>query len=81
MLLSNFVNYVLLLLCFCILIVMFMYSYCYVCSILCILFHCVFLYIVLCVNVYCTTAIGVDAIAVNKYIISIQPKLKREISI
>ena len=37
---------------------MFLYSYCYVCSILCILFHCVVLCIVLCVNVYCTTATG-----------------------
>jgi hypothetical protein len=36
MFLFNFVNYV-----FCI--VMFMYSYCYVCAVLCILFHCVFL--------------------------------------
>ena len=35
-----------------------MYSYCYVCSILCILFQCVAMCIVLCVNVYCTTAIG-----------------------
>jgi len=39
MLLFNFVNYVLLLLG--IRIIMFMYSYCYVCSVLCILFHCV----------------------------------------
>jgi hypothetical protein len=46
MLLINFVNYVFLLLCLCILIVMFMYSYCYVCSVLCILFHCVVLCIV-----------------------------------
>jgi hypothetical protein len=38
MLLPNFVNYVFLLL--------FMYSYFYVCSVLCILFHCVVLYIV-----------------------------------
>ena len=46
MLLFNFVNYVFLLLCLCILIVMFMYSYCYLRSILCILFHCVFLCVV-----------------------------------
>ena len=39
--LFNFVYYVFLLLCLCIFIVMFMYSYCYVCSVLCILFHCV----------------------------------------
>ena len=45
-LLFNFVNYVFLLLYLCILIVMFMYSYCYVCSVLCILFHCVILCIV-----------------------------------
>ena len=42
-LLFNFVNYVFLMLCLCILIVMFIYSYCYVCSVLCILFHCVVL--------------------------------------
>ena len=30
----------------CIFTVMFMYSYCYVCSVLCILFHCIFLRIV-----------------------------------
>ena len=42
-LLFKFVNYVFLLLCLCILIVKFMYSYFYVCSVLCILFHCVFL--------------------------------------
>ena len=46
MFLFNFVNYVFLLLCLCFLIVMFMYSYCYVCSVLCILFHCVVLCIV-----------------------------------
>jgi len=57
MLLFHFVNYVCLLLCLCILIVMFMYSY-YVCSILCILFHCVVLCIAFCVNMYCTTAFG-----------------------
>jgi hypothetical protein len=45
------------------------YSYCYVCSVLCILFHCV----VLCtVCVYCTVLLlpGGNPIAVNKYIIS-----------
>ena len=47
---------------------MFAYSYCYVCSILCILFHCVALCIV-CVSV-CTVLLppGVNPIAVNKYI-------------
>ena len=65
-LLFNFVNYVFLLLCLCILIVMFIYSYCYVCSVLCILFHCV----VLCtVSVYMCTVLlppGVNPVAVNK---------------
>jgi hypothetical protein len=51
----NIVNCVFLLLCLCIRIVMFMYSYCRVCSVL---FYCVVLCIVLCVNVYCTTATG-----------------------
>jgi hypothetical protein len=50
-LLFSFVNYVFLLLCLCIIVVIFMYSYCYVCSILPILFHCVVLSIVLCINV------------------------------
>ena len=47
----------------------FMYSYCYVNSVLGNLFH----YVVLCILcncVYCTTATGVDPVAVNKYIIS-----------
>ena len=57
MLLFKFVNYVFLLLYLCILSVIFSYSYCYARSILCNLFHCVML-IVLCVNVYCTTATG-----------------------
>jgi hypothetical protein len=35
------------------------YSYCYVCSVLCILSHCVFLCIV-CVNVYWTNATGIS---------------------
>jgi hypothetical protein len=55
----NFVNYVFLLLSLCILIVMFSYFYCYVRSVLCILFHCVVLYIVcVYVYVYCTAATG-----------------------
>ena len=41
--------------------VIFMYSYCYVCSVLRILFHCVVLCIVLCVNVYCTNAAGCES--------------------
>ena len=49
-LLFNFVNYVFLLLCLCILF--------YVCSFLSFLFHCIVLCIVLCVNVYRTTATG-----------------------
>jgi hypothetical protein len=57
MLLFNIVNYVFLLLCLCILILMFRYFYCYVCSVMCILFHCDVL-CCLCVNVYCTTATG-----------------------
>jgi hypothetical protein len=46
---------------------MFMYSYCYVCSVLCILLHCVVLCIV-CVQM-CTVLLppGVNPIAVNKY--------------
>ena len=43
MLLFNFVDYIFLLLYLCILIVMLKLSYCYVCSVLYILFHCVFL--------------------------------------
>jgi hypothetical protein len=46
MLLFNFVNYVILLLRLCILVVMFRYFYYYVCSVSCILFHCVVLCIV-----------------------------------
>jgi hypothetical protein len=53
-LLFNFVNYVLLLLC----ILTVVYSYRYACSFLCFLFNCVVLCIVLCVNVYCTAATG-----------------------
>jgi hypothetical protein len=50
---------------------MFMYYYCYVCSILCILFHCVVLCIV-CVYM-CNVLLppGVNPIAVNKYIVVI----------
>jgi len=49
---------------------MFIYSYCYVCSVLGILFHCVFLSIV-CVQM-CTVLLppGVNPTAVNKHIIS-----------
>jgi hypothetical protein len=49
----SFINYVFLFLCLCI--IMFMYSYCNVCSVLCILFHCVVLCIVMCkcVLYYC----------------------------
>jgi hypothetical protein len=45
-----------------------MYSYCYVCSILCILFHCFVLYMV-CMSM-CTVLLppGVNPITVNKYI-------------
>jgi len=70
MLLFNFVNYVFLSLRLYILIVIFVYSYGYVCSVLCILFHCVVLCIV-CVYM-CTVLLspGVNSIAVNKYIIS-----------
>jgi uncharacterized membrane protein (GlpM family) len=46
MLLFNCVSYVCFLLCLCILIAMFRYVYCYVCSVLCILFHCVVLCVV-----------------------------------
>jgi hypothetical protein len=69
-LLFNFVYYVFLLLCLCILIVMFMYFYCCICSVLCILFHCVVLCTV-CVQM-CTVLLspGVNPIAVNKSIIS-----------
>jgi hypothetical protein len=51
---------------------MFVYSYCYVRSVLGILFHCV----VLCICVtMCTVLLplGVNPIAVNKYIIPIMP--------
>ena len=60
MLLLNFVI-------LCILIVMFMHSYCHVCSVLCILFHCVVVCIV-CVSM-CTVLLppGVNPNAVNKY--------------
>jgi hypothetical protein len=68
MLLFNCVNYVFLL-CLGILIVMFVYYVCYISSVLCILFHCVFLCIV--VVQMCTVVLppGVKSIAVNKYII------------
>jgi hypothetical protein len=42
----------------CILIATFMYSNCYVCSVLGILFQCVVLCIVLCVNVYYISSTG-----------------------
>jgi hypothetical protein len=45
-LMSNFVNYVFLLLCLCVPFVMFMYSYFYVCSVLGIPFHSAVLFIV-----------------------------------
>ena len=47
---------------------MFMYSYCYVCSVLCILFHCVVLRTV-CVSM-CTVLLppGVNPTTVDKYI-------------
>jgi hypothetical protein len=51
-------------------VVMFMYSYWYVCNILCILFHFVFLCIV-CVSVcYVLLLPGVNPVAVDKYLIS-----------
>jgi hypothetical protein len=46
MLMCNFVNHVYLLLCLRILIVRLMNNYFYVCSVLCVLFHCVVLCIV-----------------------------------
>ena len=49
MLLFNFINYVVILLCFCILIVMFIYSCGYVCPVLCIPFRCVFFLCIVCV--------------------------------
>jgi hypothetical protein len=52
----------------CIFIVIFMYSYCYACNILCILFHCVFLYIVCVLMCNVLLSPGVNPIAVNKYI-------------
>jgi hypothetical protein len=66
MLLSIFLNYLLLLLCLCLLIIIFMYFYCYVWSVLCILSQCVVLCIV-CVSM-CTVLLppGVNPIAVNK---------------
>jgi hypothetical protein len=56
-------------LCLCILIVIFVYFY-YVCSVLCILFHCVVLFTV-CVYM-CNVLLppGVNPLAVKKYIIS-----------
>jgi hypothetical protein len=50
----NIVNYIFLLLLLCIVIVTFRYFYCYVCSILCILFHCDVRVLFVCINVYCT---------------------------
>jgi hypothetical protein len=66
MLLFNFVNYVFLL--SCIPIVACMYSFCYVCSALCILFHCAVLCTV-CVQM-CAVLLppGVNPIAANKHI-------------
>jgi hypothetical protein len=66
MLLFNFVNFIFLLLCLCILIALFVYSYCYLCSVLGILFRCVFLFIVCVKN--CTVLLPpvVNPIAVNK---------------
>jgi hypothetical protein len=66
MVLFNFVNYVFLLVCLCILIFMFRYFYCYICSVLCILFHCVVLCIY-CVQM-CTGLLppGVNPTAVNE---------------
>jgi hypothetical protein len=48
---------------------MFMYSNCYVCSALCILFHCVVLWFFACKCVlYCCHVVCVNPIAVNKFI-------------
>ena len=68
-LMFNSIYYVFLLLCLCIPIVKLTYFYCYVCSVLCILFHCVVLCIV-CVWM-CTVLLppGVNPTAVNKCII------------
>ena len=70
LLLFNFVNYILLLLCLYILIVMFIYFYCYVRSVLCILFHFVVLCIVCkCVLYYChrvTTQLHLTNISIAK---------------
>jgi len=55
-----------------------MYTYCYMCSVLCTLFHCVVLFIV-CVQM-CTVLLplGVNPIAVNKYIIYYKVVPKRQ---
>jgi hypothetical protein len=62
--LFNVVNYVFL--CLCIRIVMFMYSYCYICPVLCILFHCVVLFIAFVQMFAVILPPGVKPITVNK---------------
>jgi hypothetical protein len=66
MLLFNTVTYVFLLLRFCILIIIFSYSYCYVCSVLCILFHCVLLCTIFMQMCAVLLPPGVNPVAVNE---------------
>jgi hypothetical protein len=51
-------------------------AYWYLCSVLCVLFYCVVLWIFVCVNIYSNTGNWYQTIAVNKYVHHIISRIK-----